>query len=615
MTAPEPLPQSPPRPGMPGRLANAARLAFSSPSALLRGMQLAIGCVTRKGREQFLRSLHAVPMQPEAALAYPLWKVRRVAERGARYPMPPAASTRGLFSLLTTVYDTAPEFLLPLARTVLDQTLRDFEWVLLDNGSNSPATRDLCRELAADPRVRLLRVETNLGIIGGMARCLAAATGRYVVPIDSDDLLTLDALQILAHTIVARGEPALLYSDEDKLRGDELYEAFFKPEWDPVLFGNSCYIAHLCAIRRDLGHQLGIYQDQEATGSHDWDTFTRFTGAGHVPVHVAEILYSWRVHPASCAGDIHSKSYIFSSHRRILGQQLARLAHPERFELVASPLFAGTPDWWAKRARVAAPAFLRIDVARGENRGAAAADGPFARRVTIAERDLPTRLPKVLAEFLATARDDGARPLVALVWSDVAPHDDEWPWEAIGLFERFPDTALVGGRLFGPDGLVWSAGEYLGVHGFCGSPDRYRDRRDPGYFAWMWKQRSVSAVAPWLCVADARFLLEFADRNTGWSAPQFASWLGAEASARGRRVVYSPFVAGDLGTVEGRDAAMEGDELARFRAEHRTRVPDARWYSREFGLRLPWLFRPVDPREREEHVHNLLGPAPETRTP
>ena len=47
--------------------------------------------------------------------------------------------------------------------------------------------------------------------------------------------------------------PALVYSDEDKLRDGRHVDPFEKPDWDPVLFRNCCYIAHLCAIRRERG--------------------------------------------------------------------------------------------------------------------------------------------------------------------------------------------------------------------------------------------------------------------------------------------------------------------------------------------------------------------------
>jgi glycosyltransferase involved in cell wall biosynthesis len=77
-----------------------------------------------------------------------------------------------LFSLLTTVYNTPAAYIETLAASVFSQTWTDFEWVLLDNGSQSRATRDALDRLARDPRVRLFRTDTNLGIIGGMRHVL-----------------------------------------------------------------------------------------------------------------------------------------------------------------------------------------------------------------------------------------------------------------------------------------------------------------------------------------------------------------------------------------------------------------------------------------------------------
>src|SRR5262249_10615474 len=151
----------------------------------------------------------------------------------------------------TTVYDTPAEYLDELAASVAAQTWRDFEWILLDNGSRAPATRAALQRIAADPRVSLLRVDANLGIVGGMRAALERAGGRYVLPVDSDDYLFPDALATTASALQRAGHPAVAYSDEDKIRDGRHVEPFAKPDWDPVLFRNCCYIAHLCAIDRE----------------------------------------------------------------------------------------------------------------------------------------------------------------------------------------------------------------------------------------------------------------------------------------------------------------------------------------------------------------------------
>ena len=72
-----------------------------------------------------------------------------------------------------------------------------FEWYVLDNGTTRVDTRAFLSKLAKEPYVRLERVEANLGIIGGMRHCRDRATGRYILPLDSDDYLFPDCVRTL----------------------------------------------------------------------------------------------------------------------------------------------------------------------------------------------------------------------------------------------------------------------------------------------------------------------------------------------------------------------------------------------------------------------------------
>ncbi|MBI5758148.1 MAG: glycosyltransferase, partial [Planctomycetales bacterium] len=248
---------------------------------------------------------------------YERWMANRLTTRHLDHPCHPDP---GLLSLLTTAWNTPPQYLQILSDSVLQQRgATDFEWIVLDNGSTKPATRRLLEEIAAsDPRVRLLRVEENLGIVGGMRLALEQATGRYVLPVDSDDYLYPDCLQVVTSCLQRHDHPAILYSDEDHLLGRKFVLPYFKPDWDPVLFQSCAYIAHLGVFDRQLALELGVFSDLRMNGCHDWDTFERFRQAGHVPRHIPEVLYSWRMHSGSTAANINSKAYIRKSHRALL---------------------------------------------------------------------------------------------------------------------------------------------------------------------------------------------------------------------------------------------------------------------------------------------------------
>jgi hypothetical protein len=193
--------------------------------------------------------------------------------------------------------------------------------------------------------------------------------------VDHDDLLAPDCVRVLTHELVRHAFPAYAYTDEDKLDGQNCRDPYFKPDWDPVLFSASCYIAHMIVFERSRALELGAYTDRRVEGSHDWDTFTRFAGAGLVPLHIAEVLYTWRMHSLSTAGNFQSKPYVFTSQRVVLEKIVAQGAWPDRFHVEPSPLFEGTPDGWIRRDRVEPRGIVTALVgARDETRHGAAID-------------------------------------------------------------------------------------------------------------------------------------------------------------------------------------------------------------------------------------------------
>lgn len=97
-----------------------------------------------------------------------------------------------VFSVLTPVYNGAA-FIARCYETLQEQSVGDWEWVVVDDGSTD-GTADAVRAIA-DPRIRLISYQPNRG--RGFARCetLAAATGDWMVLWDADDLNFPDRLE------------------------------------------------------------------------------------------------------------------------------------------------------------------------------------------------------------------------------------------------------------------------------------------------------------------------------------------------------------------------------------------------------------------------------------
>jgi hypothetical protein len=475
--------------------------------------------------------------------------------------------------------------------------------VVLDNGSTDPATVAELQLLSRRSFVRLYRVERNLGIMGGMRYAVRRAVGRYVVPVDSDDYLYPDAVRILASSIQKHGYPALLYSDEDKVEGDEYFEAYLKPAWDPVLFFHSCYIAHLDAIDRGLAMMLDAYSDDRSRGCHDWDTFMRFYLAGYQPQHVPEVLYSWRRHPGSCAGDIASKDYIHDSHRNTLQRFLDAAPQPERYHLDYSPLFQRTPDWRIIRHSEIAPTLATVVLARS-------GDTLDRKQLGISDESVVKVVDfnKPAQSLLAALPESDFEPgLIRFICSGAKPLYEDWLAESLTFFELFPDTVMVGGPVYDEQDQILVAGMFFGFAGACGCPDRSRPRHDPGYFAQMWKPHSVSAVSAQHLVVDESFLR---DALISGRIPDdlpitcLGEWLGAVASRWNKRTVYSPFL-GVRSQVDWHGRWTE-DETARFVEANRDLIPETVLYSRHLGLSMDRAYLPVMPDQRLSSIPQSL---------
>lgn len=92
-----------------------------------------------------------------------------------------------LFSIIVPTYGR-PQYLSEALDSIRNQTIGDFECLVIDDASPTPAT------IPPDHRFVLIPRESNGGPAAAMNTGLDAARGRYVCFLDDDDLYTRDRL-------------------------------------------------------------------------------------------------------------------------------------------------------------------------------------------------------------------------------------------------------------------------------------------------------------------------------------------------------------------------------------------------------------------------------------
>jgi len=191
-------------------------------------------------------------------------------------------------------------------RSILDQTVQDFEIVVVDDAS-SDRSCDVIRSFV-DPRIRLLVNEHNPGGAGSYNRAVQAACGEYLVNLDADDWIAPDKCEKQL-AFLARDKVAVLgsyanfvdYEGRRPSRGAEL-EAYTNRQLDlnavDTWIGNNRLVRSSTMVERAAHQAVGL-DDPSMVRAPDYDLWTRFLRAGYRFSVVPEPLVFHRVHAGS----------------------------------------------------------------------------------------------------------------------------------------------------------------------------------------------------------------------------------------------------------------------------------------------------------------------------
>ena len=292
--------------------------------------------------------------------------------------------------------------------------------------------------LKQDKRAVLIHVTENIGISGGNLKLLENATGDFFVPVDADDFISVDALQMLAYQIEKNRDAKIFYTDEYKSDlNSTRFQPFFKPDFDPILIMNCCYPAHLMAIDAEFLRKIGSFTDSRATWCHDYDTITRALAVGEAPIHIRELVYGWRINPGSTASAETSGKPEATESQRFVLNRLLNARGLEDVVSVETNAIETSRGMWRLKATKPVANVKDIRRTRSLGRTAASACSGLLRRLA---RAMPSGSP-----FFST------RLRRTYTFLDLS---------AIALFE--PRINAVSGILIDENRIVnWSGGFFL----------------------------------------------------------------------------------------------------------------------------------------------------------
>lgn len=228
-------------------------------------------------------------------------------------------------SIVTPVYNTQSDVLYECIISVRAQAYPYWQFILVDDGSADLETLNLLKSaVCLDPRISVYFNQESEGISKATNTGIEKTTGDYVVFLDHDDRLSLDALYFIAKEIQQHPEVDIVYSDRDMISPEgRHFMHLFKPDWSPDTLLSGNYIFHLMCYRRSLLNQLGGCRS-ELDGSQDYDLILRASETQPQVRHIQKVLYHWRQYQGSVSLDSNAKDYAFKAGVEALNQALKR---------------------------------------------------------------------------------------------------------------------------------------------------------------------------------------------------------------------------------------------------------------------------------------------------
>jgi|SRR5499426_1587707 len=175
--------------------------------------------------------------------------------------------------------------------SVAAQTYRDFELVVVDDGSTEPRTRELLDEAARRPGVTVHRTE-NRGPSHARNLAIERARGAYILPLDADDYLAPAFLEKTVPLLDDDPELGVAYTWVGLVGGHHGIWRTGGFTVRELLVRCTLHVASL--YRRELWRDVGGYDPRFVESSEDWDLWLGAAARGWRGRCVPELLVYYR---------------------------------------------------------------------------------------------------------------------------------------------------------------------------------------------------------------------------------------------------------------------------------------------------------------------------------
>ena len=207
-----------------------------------------------------------------------------------------------LVSVVMSVFN-GEKYLHEAIDSILDQTMADFEFIIIDDGSTD-RTRQIIQTYT-DPRI-LLFCRQKQGLVASLNEAILSAQGVYIARQDADDVSHPIRLQSQASFLADNPRHVAVGSWFEEFNETSLLRINRMPVTDSLararLVWGTCFGHGSVMFVRQVAIDAGLYR-AAMWPAEDYDFWTRLVPFGSI-ANIPKVLYRYRVHE-ECVSEKH----------------------------------------------------------------------------------------------------------------------------------------------------------------------------------------------------------------------------------------------------------------------------------------------------------------------
>jgi glycosyltransferase involved in cell wall biosynthesis len=203
-------------------------------------------------------------------------------------------------SVLMSAYN-AEKHIEEAVQSILDQSYKDFEFIIINDGSNDNTLEKLRAFADLDNRIRLID-QSNIGLTNSLVKMVELARGKYLARMDADDVshkerLTLQIQYLEDNLSVGMiGSWVHIIDEVGSIISNKKLVTLDKKIQKKIIYGNQ-FVHGSVMLRKDIFFLAGGYDDTFKY-SQDYDLWLRVSKISKC-VNYPFYLYLLRVHKDS----------------------------------------------------------------------------------------------------------------------------------------------------------------------------------------------------------------------------------------------------------------------------------------------------------------------------